>query len=323
MTRRFVLAAACLVASAAHGEAPVLPLPQGAAQVAEEITPGAVSALPFGPFADGAVPLVEPQGRIVRRAWQVPGWEGTSAALLRRVREQLIAEGFAEVFACEARVCGGFDFRFALDLIPAPEMYVDLSDYLYVLTERVRAGERTMLALVASRSAGTGYIHLTAVGPDDPEATGTVPVAGGAPLPSSPGAPAAPAPPPTPAGPLSENLTQFGRAVLDGLEFAPGSSRLSDEDYQGLSDLARFLEDNPGATVALVGHTDAIGGLPANIALSRARAGAVRARLIEGFGVDPRRVIAEGAGYLAPRASNLSDEGRAANRRVEVVLLSE
>jgi OOP family OmpA-OmpF porin len=316
-----VLVAGCLFAAAAHGEAPVLPLPQGAVLVSEESTPGAVAAFPFGPFADGAVPLVEPQGRIVRRVWQVPDWDGTAAALLRRIREQLIAEGFAEVYACEARVCGGFDFRFALDLLPAPEMYVDLSDYLYVLTERVRDDERTMLSLVASRSAGTGYIHLTAVGLDDPEATGTAPSAGTAPVAPAPDVAAIPVQP-APAGPLADTLTLYGRAVLDGLEFAPGSSRLSDEDYQGLADLARFLEDNPGASVALVGHTDAIGGLPANIALSRARAGAVRTRLIEGFGVDPRRVTAEGAGSLAPRASNLSDEGRAANRRVEVVLLS-
>jgi outer membrane protein OmpA-like peptidoglycan-associated protein len=74
--------------------------------------------------------------------------------------------------------------------------------------------------------------------------------------------------------------------------------------------------------VAIVGHTDASGGLEANIALSRKRAQAVRNVLIEAFGVPAAQIQAEGVGYLSPRASNLTEAGRTQNRRVEVMLTS-
>ena len=70
-----------------------------------------------------------------------------------------------------------------------------------------------------------------------------------------------------------------------------------------------------------MGHTDNVGSLDANIALSRSRAEAVRARLIEAHGVDGARIEARGIGYLAPAAANDTAEGRETNRRVEAVLL--
>ena len=83
-----------------------------------------------------------------------------------------------------------------------------------------------------------------------------------------------------------------------------------------------MLKAEPDLRVALVGHTDAVGSLDANTALSRRRAEAVRDRLVQSYDVAPGRVEAQGAGYLAPRASNLTEAGREQNRRVEVVVLS-
>ncbi len=73
--------------------------------------------------------------------------------------------------------------------------------------------------------------------------------------------------------------------------------------------------------IMLVGHTDSVGGLDPNIALSRDRAASVRQRLIDAYGVAPNRLEAQGMGYLAPIASNLTAQGRETNRRVEAVLL--
>jgi outer membrane protein OmpA-like peptidoglycan-associated protein len=72
----------------------------------------------------------------------------------------------------------------------------------------------------------------------------------------------------------------------------------------------------------LVGHTDASGSLAANIAVSERRAEAVAQVLIDRYGVDRDRVTAEGVGFLAPRATNQTEEGRQKNRRVEVVVTS-
>ena len=92
-------------------------------------------------------------------------------------------------------------------------------------------------------------------------------------------------------------------------------------EYPSLAALAKWLQDQPDARVALVGHTDASGGLEANIALSRKRAEAVRQELTRRFNIPANRVEAQGVGPLAPRAPHRSDKDRALNRRVEAVLL--
>ena len=72
----------------------------------------------------------------------------------------------------------------------------------------------------------------------------------------------------------------------------------------------------------LVGHTDAVGGLAANVSLSKRRAESVRAVLISRHGIPAAQVSADGVGPLAPRASNLDAAGQAQNRRVEVFVTS-
>jgi outer membrane protein OmpA-like peptidoglycan-associated protein len=72
--------------------------------------------------------------------------------------------------------------------------------------------------------------------------------------------------------------------------------------------------------VALVGHTDTSGGLETNIVISRRRAEQVRSVLLGQYDVPREQVTAEGVGYLSPRASNLTEAGQQANRRVEVVV---
>jgi len=88
-----------------------------------------------------------------------------------------------------------------------------------------------------------------------------------------------------------------------------------------LAALAAWLAGNPARRIALVGHTDSQGDLAANVAVSQARAEAVRAILVA-QGAPAGQIAAEGAGWLAPVASNLTPEGRARNRRVEAVVLA-
>ncbi|MGI9395778.1 MAG: OmpA family protein, partial [Boseongicola sp.] len=97
---------------------------------------------------------------------------------------------------------------------------------------------------------------------------------------------------------------------------------LAGANYPSLTSLAAWLKQEPAARVVLVGHTDAVGSLEANTGLSQRRAKAVADQLTTNYGVDPEQLQAAGAGFLAPRASNLTDDGRALNRRVEVILLT-
>ena len=123
-------------------------------------------------------------------------------------------------------------------------------------------------------------------------------------------------------GSLAQQLGQSGRAILADLSFETGASELQDIPFESLTQLAQYLTENPERKVALVGHTDSSGSLEANIALSKRRATAVMDRLIADYGVDPAQIAAEGMGYLAPVASNLTQTGRDTNRRVEVIITS-
>jgi len=117
---------------------------------------------------------------------------------------------------------------------------------------------------------------------------------------------------------LQKATTVFDRAtVLEGLVFASGTATL-DAAQPMLEPLLDWLGANPDRRVTLVGHTDDAGTLEANIAVSRERAQSVREWLVS-RGIDATRLGAEGVGYLSPRDTNATEEGRARNRRVEVV----
>ena len=68
-----------------------------------------------------------------------------------------------------------------------------------------------------------------------------------------------------------------------------------------------------------MGHTDNVGGFDFNMQLSKARAEAVTVELTRSYGIDAGRLVSSGVGLQAPVASNATDEGRAKNRRVELL----
>jgi OOP family OmpA-OmpF porin len=314
MTRYLLAAAAICLAGAAVAQE--LALPPGAVVVAEAVDPA--TDVPFPTAAWGRFDPVtaRAEGTVTRRVWRIPSESLTTLQLLQPLRRQLEAKGYAILFECADTTCGGFDFRFALDLIGEPDMHVDLGDFRYLAASQ----DGTRVALVVSRSEAAGFVHLTAVG----AANAPVPVV------QAPVAPVAPVAPPSPvvvpmpdagpAGGLAATLAATGHAVLEGLDFGTGASQLGPGPFPALEELADWLQANPGATVVLVGHTDASGALDANISLSRARAQSVRSRLIDAYGIAPARLSADGVGYLSPRAPNDTEAGRQANRRVEVVL---
>jgi OOP family OmpA-OmpF porin len=306
-----------------------LPLPAGATLAAEDSTPFARAALPTGPWSGGPPPERHAEGVVTRRAWTIPG-EVTPDQLLAPLETALEAQGFVSLFTCADRACGGYDFRYGLDLLPAPAMFVDLGNYRYLLAEGASPDGPRLAAIVTSTGFGQGYVHVTTVDPAPPPETAPAPELQGTPAPDA----TAPVAAPLAAGPvatgadspvptdLAARLIADGHVVLDGLDFPSGSASLAEDRYESLTALAAFLAANPTASIVLVGHTDATGSLAANTALSRARAQAVRTRLIGAYDADGARIAAEGAGWLAPVASNLTPEGQAANRRVEAVLLS-
>lgn len=294
-----------LLACAGPALALDLPVPVGV-ETTRQTEPADSVRLPEAPWSADRVPETA-EGRITRWAYRATGGTRTTLQLLTPLENALVEAGYETVFTCADRACGGFDFRFQLDLIGEPDMHVDLGDYRYLLARREGAEPHTV-SVVTSRSAEAGFIHVTEVGeaePAEPEPVQTVVAAA-----------------PRVGGALIDRLVAEGHAVLENLDFETGAAELGPGPFPGLEALGAWLVATPGARVLLVGHTDAVGSLEANTALSLRRARAVADKLVNGYGAAPAQVEAEGAGFLAPRASNLSETGRAENRRVEVVLLS-
>jgi outer membrane protein OmpA-like peptidoglycan-associated protein len=102
--------------------------------------------------------------------------------------------------------------------------------------------------------------------------------------------------------------------------FASDKAELLPAAQQRLADVAKALnEGNPGAQIVVEGHTDAQGSATYNLDLSARRAEAVRTYLVS-QGVDASRIRSQGLGLTRPVADNKSAEGRANNRRVEIVV---
>jgi len=118
---------------------------------------------------------------------------------------------------------------------------------------------------------------------------------------------------------FAKDIRSTGHAAIYGIYFDTGKSVLKPESEAALKEIVRLLEGDPGLKVHVVGHTDNVGGLEANMKLSMDRANAVVQDLTAKRGIAASRLKAGGVGPLAPVASNDTDAGKAKNRRVELV----
>jgi outer membrane protein OmpA-like peptidoglycan-associated protein len=118
---------------------------------------------------------------------------------------------------------------------------------------------------------------------------------------------------------FAKDIRSTGHAAVYGIYFDTGKALIKPESETALKEIARMLQGDPGLKVHVVGHTDNVGGLEANMKLSQERANAVVLNLTGKHGIAAARLKAGGVGPLAPVASNDSDAGKAKNRRVELV----
>lgn len=300
-----------LAVVAGGAQALELGLPGNAVLMREVVTEVGQLDLPTGPTVEGWLPTEAHEGQVIAQAWRIEAAQLTTLQILAPLRDQLEQDGWVIGLECETETCGGFDFRRAVAVLPPPEMFVNLGDFRWISAVK---GEEAV-GLMVSRSEAAGFVQVTRVGPpldggslgavEGPALEGTAPVVA-----------------PVVQGDLGARLEAEGRVVLADLDFGTGSAQLAEGNFASLEALAAYLAANPDRRVALVGHTDATGALEANIALSKRRAGSVLERLVTDHGVPRQQMVAEGMGWLAPLTTNLTPEGREANRRVEVILLS-
>jgi len=121
---------------------------------------------------------------------------------------------------------------------------------------------------------------------------------------------------------MARTIESTGRIALYGIFFDTDKTELKPESTPTLTEIAQMLNADPKLAILVVGHTDKQGAYEYNIDLSRRRADAVVKSLAANHGVDAKRLRGAGVGMLAPAASNETEEGRAKNRRVEIVKLN-
>ena len=299
-----------LLGVAGTAQAVELQLPNGARQMISRDTVQDRFFAPIAPFAEGVLPTQMIEGAVERSAWRIDVAGLTPLQLANPLRLQLEEAGYRIVLDCAAQVCGGYDFRFAAEVLPAPNMYLNIRNFHALTAMRSRVGAPDeVVNILASASSGASFIQIIQAGAEQPIAVAqsAVPAVINA----------------VPQGDVAWELAEKGRVVLSGLDFESGTSALGAGPFGSLQALADVLRVQTDMRIALVGHTDNVGSLEGNTALSISRASAVRDYLVSQFEILRSRLEAQGAGYLAPITTNLTDAGRETNRRVEAVVLSE
>ena len=127
--------------------------------------------------------------------------------------------------------------------------------------------------------------------------------------------PVAQAPPPPPPPPAKGTTL----ATLGGANFDFNKAEVRPEGRDILDRVVKTLKDNPDVKVVVEGHTDSVGSDAYNKKLSERRAEAVKRYLVR-QGIDPSRIRTVGYGKSKPIADNSTEEGRAKNRRAEVIV---
>lgn len=188
-------------------------LPAGARALSDRVSEAGYD-LPTGPWTAEGMETLRITGTILRRTWRIE--EGlTTQQIVEPLVEQARAAGFDPVFACQDRDCGGFDFRFAIDVVPGPDMFVDLGDFRYVSAVN---GAGDGLGLLVSAGRGGAWLQVAEV---------------------TRAAPTAPAD-------LARALVETGRLVLEDADAAP---------LPALEVLAEVLAQHPDARLAIVAHS--------------------------------------------------------------------
>ncbi|MGE0063400.1 MAG: OmpA family protein [Xanthobacteraceae bacterium] len=252
--------------------------------------------LQAAPFKDGkATDARRLEGRVTRVAYRTePG--PSILEVSRNFENQLAKAGFQTLIACDTDQCGGIPFTEGVDILPIPAMWVDGFNYRYYAGVKKDAASETYAAVLVSKNNDnvTAQLVVAVVGAMDNKMVD--------------------------AAAMKKGLGEKGHIALYGIYFDTDKAIIKPESKPTLDEMAKLLNGEPGMRVFIVGHTDSQGSYEHNMSLSKARADAVAAALAKSYSIQRNRLYTAGIGYLAPVGSNATDEGRALNRRVELVV---
>lgn len=232
------------------------------------------------------------EGRVYTVTYRNP--DGRSVLEVYRNYEQgLLKAGFQPLYSCTGVPCGAWEnvgetqFR-----DPA---YV--RRFLVAKLSRTQGDVYVSLLVQAQGAADAGDTQLAVI-EAKPMETGLVKVDAQA---------------------LGADITASGHVAVYGIYFDTGKADVKPESEPALAQIALLLKQRASLRLHVVGHTDNVGDMAMNLDLSKRRATSVAQALAIRHGVAAARLRPDGVGPLAPVASNKAEEGRARNRRVELV----
>ncbi len=268
-------------------------------------------------FEEKGKPVLRPvEGRIANRLYWGPKGRGP-LEVFRNYRQALAAAGFQIMFACETAQCEKSRVQPLISDLPRKVSWAAWDVYV---SGTFDSGSQPGFHYLSARKTvpgGTTYVQVGLVG-----SSANPPIAGRVrqfvqiiePARIELGKVK------VDAKAIQGGLARDGKIALYGVTFDTNKAVLRAESGTQLEEMASVLKATPALKVFIVGHTDNQGELQANTLLSQQRADAVVAALSGRYGIAPARLVARGVANLAPVSSNDAEEGRARNRRVEMVV---
>ncbi len=237
------------------------------------------------------------EGKVTKFKYSTPA-NRSGLEVIRSYRDALQKSGFQILFACDGKACIGEKFPYSYTNTASGIWCLNCEEPMrYLAAKLSRPSGDVYVSLVVEKDKYEGGTWLTII-EVKPMQAGMVTVNAQA---------------------LADDITKSGHVAVYGIYFDTGKSIIKPESKPVIDEIAKLLNSQATLKLHVVGHTDNVGNLPSNMTLSKQRAEAVVTALVNDHRIAAARLIANGVGPLAPVASNAAEEGRAKNRRVELV----
>jgi OmpA-OmpF porin, OOP family len=282
---------------------------------------------PLKPAADGSgrepAKAQHAEGQRTRLLYTAPIGR-SSLEVLRNYEQELVKAGFTTVYQCSAAQCGERDvagrylwtMENRLSNYPPPgsgRAPGQVTEYAFS-----SATDQRLLTAHRSGAAGEAWVSVyVAVGAFDMHAETNMHPLALVDLVES--APMETKMVTLDASAMAKDIATAGHVALYGILFDTDKTDIKPESTATIAEVAKYLKQNPAVKLYVVGHTDNVGGHDYNMELSARRAASVVRELTTKHAVPAARLAPAGTGPLAPVAPNDTEDGRAKNRRVELV----
>lgn len=246
---------------------------------------------------------VSVEGKMVRIGYDIPGGQASSLEVCRNYENALKDKGFEIQASLQVDSRSAGDFTCQRNF-PGISPYNSQNDYYIYATKNDPAGKVHLSVFVAEMSGDEGDFKkgdtVVFVDSIQQKAVGNKMVDGSA-------------------GDMAKQIAATGAVRLYGIYFDNDLADLKPQSKPTLDEVGKLMTGDTALKFKVVGHTDSLGTAEHNLDLSTRRAQAVTGALVHDYNIAAGRLTPIGAGATQPVAANDTEEGRAKNRRVELV----